>query len=371
VNKYSYKESYWSDFDICKAEYGRSWKRSTESIDANIMLYKIHNVETWIYDPSWNQFSWIWDREKPQTPNNKNHVACVEDIYHYYNENYQDYYTPISAEWVHNFMKSIEKEIQSKTQITDKHIIFNNKYAITKKKYYWNQAYSARKCPNWSEYCNNGSELSWVCPVWYKLDDFSLKYNNYEKELIWYYLAKNIDNFHWVRENNWEKLWVHLWRWWKYDERYSREFSLDRIKKEAKTLNFSAHKMILVNPGISMRQTNRYNKYQYWNDAWSSYPVWTLLPALCVNKNAEINTSSNKNKVQQDFNWIQTITDAVYMNEADFEWSSGIFYSYGKMIALWFFEKSNRHKVIDQQFFFPIRSSTWSTWLLFMKKHIK
>jgi hypothetical protein len=29
VNQYSYKEAYGSDFDICKVEYGRDWKRNT------------------------------------------------------------------------------------------------------------------------------------------------------------------------------------------------------------------------------------------------------------------------------------------------------------------------------------------------------
>ena len=129
--------------------------------------------------------------------------------------------------------------------------------------------------------------------------------------------------------------------------------------------------MTLVNPGLSMRQIQRYNTYEYWSDIWSSYPVWTLLPALCVNKQAEINTGNNKNKVHQDFKWIKTITDAVYMNESDVEWSSWIFYTYGKMIALWFFEKSSKHKVIDQQFFLPIRKKIWSSGILFMKKHIK
>ncbi|MGB2111406.1 MAG: hypothetical protein ACPHY8_06400 [Patescibacteria group bacterium] len=70
-----------------------------------------------------------------------------------------------SKQDLHNFFKTAEVEIKSKIRETNDYIYFNETYAITKKKYYGNQIYSTRVCPNNSKMCSNGDELSSICPV--------------------------------------------------------------------------------------------------------------------------------------------------------------------------------------------------------------
>lgn len=366
-NKYSYNEAYWKDFDYCKVEYGRSWKRNIGSVDANIMLYSKYWVNTWI---EWGK---VWNGSDSKTSwVNKNHIACIEDIYHYKNENYKELLTPVTVDKIHSLMNTLENEIKSKIKETDSHIYFNNKYAITKKKYYWNQIYSQRKCAAGVEHgCFAWQAVSWVCPLGYDLDDFTLYQNNYEKELIWYYLEHNRDKFHLTHDKAQASIWLPMWRWWKFDEYYVRKVSLERIKKESQTNTFSTHNFRFTNPGIAWRQVEKYNKYHYSSDMWSSEKVGTLLPALCVSKTAIINDVNNKNRIVTDFKSLETITENIKVNNWEIEVDKWLFYAYGKSIARWFFEKSSKHKVIGQEFFLPIRASVWWNWLMFIKKHIK
>lgn len=369
TNKYSYSDSYNKKIDICKVEYGRSWKvDNSQAIDSNIMLFKEYWVTTWLSTEKNDYLAWNWEKEVQQSSNSKNHVTCVEDIYHYYNENYQELLTPATIEEIHAFMKTLEAEIKSKIKETNTHVIFNNKYAITKKKYYGNQIYSTRKCPPEMKHgCWNWVELEWVCPIGYKLDEHTIYYNNYESTIIWYYLNKNKDKFKLHSKDN-SNFYIHLWKWGGFDEYFVRKVSLERIKKESQTHNFKTHEFWFANPWSDWKNTEKYNKYHYSNGMWSSEKLGTLLSALCVNKNAVINTPMKRNNIFTYLKWVIPLTDSLYINNSKKEWWA-TFYGYWKVIARWFFEKSNKHNVIDTQYFLPVTWERWG-WLLFIKKYL-
>ncbi len=280
-------------------------------------------------------------------------------------ENYTDYLTVSSEEDIHNFFKTAEKEIKSKIRETQDFVYFNETYAITKKKYYWNQIYSTRVCPNNSKMCSNGQEVSSICPVWYKLEHDTIRDNPYERQIIWYYLNNNKSNFFQHNNPRWV-LWGNLiatplWVWDKFDEYYVRKVDLEKIKAESQTREFMNQEFVFVNPGHSLENLSLYNKYHYWTDYGSSYKLWTKLSALCEKKNGNINTPNDKELFDKKLSWVSLVQQDVIMEESQHEWGYPLLLSYAYLKLKWYFDENTT-------FFKPYKKEFNSPYLYFAAK---
>lgn len=377
TNKYSYNDSYNNKTDLCKVEYGRSWKvNKSWAIDANIMLFKEYWVTTWIGTEKNSYFAWDWKKEIQQRSSSKNHVTCIEDERHLKNENYEEYLTEATVDEIHSFMKKLEQDMLSKIKDTKDFVYINDSYAVTKKLYYWNQIYSSRVCPNNWEYCSNGTELKSVCPIWYKIDDNSIHYNKYEKELLWKYIEKNLRKYYNKKPTS-DKVSIPFWIWSKWDEQYVRRVSLDDIKKEATTRSFAATWIQLQNASSFMKGSYwvvRNDTYVYgyssnWSMEWPSTTIWTLLPVICVNKNKNLNSWKNANVTEeQNLKWVIFVKDPLYINgKKDENDLQSIFFAYEMAKIKWFFNDSNTKEV---KYFLPIRQRLGSDWYRFLKKRV-
>lgn len=359
VNQYSYKEAYWSDFDYCKVEYGRDWKRNTKSIDANIMLYSKYKVYTWI---EWGKV-WNWQKSV-NSSGSSNHIACIEDIYNYVNENYKDILTSATPKEIEDYMYKLEQEILSKIRETKDFVFIDDGFAITQKRYYWNQIYTEK----------------WVCPLWYELQknrviwSKKIQYNRYYAEILWKYVEKNRYKFY-TKNATSDKIIIPFRTWSKWDEQYVAGNSLDTIKKESQEKVFEWYNINLWNPSKFMKNSNwviENNNYLYhgngsWNGSyeWPSVTVWTLLPALCVNNNIDLNSSSTSNKNIKTFKIFNKIEKKLMINDKKDAGRWPIFFAYEMAKVTWFFNYTNYNWFKNVEYFLPI--NTGNT-LWFIKK---
>ncbi len=280
-------------------------------------------------------------------------------------ENYMDLLEKTSKKDLHNFFKTAEAEMKSKIKETNDFIYFNDTYAITTKKYYGNQIYSTRVCPNNSKMCSNGDELSSICPVWYKLEHDTIRDNPYERQLIWYYLNNNKAKF-FQHSNPNGVLWSNLiatplWVWDKFDEYYVRKVDLEKIKAESQTRQFMNREFVFVNPGHSLNNLSLYNKYHYWTDYGSSYKLWTKISALCEKKNGKINTPNDKELFDKKLSWVIHVQEDVIMKESHYEWGYPLLLSYAYLKLKWYFDENTT-------FFKPYKKEFNSPYLYFAAK---
>lgn len=280
-------------------------------------------------------------------------------------ENYSEILQEVQAKDVHNFFKTAEVEMKSKIRETQDFIYFNETYAITKERYYGNQIYSTRVCPNNSDMCSNGQELSSICPVWYKLEHDTIHYNPYERQLIWYYLNNNKGKFFQHNNPNWV-LWNNLiatplWVWDKFDEYFVRKVDLERIKAESQTRTFMNREFVFVNPGHSLKNLSLYNQYHYLTDYGSSYKLWTKISALCEKKDGEINTPNDKELFDKKLTGVINVQEDIIMKESQYEWGYPLLLSYAYLKLKWYFDENTT-------FFKPYKKDFNNPFLYFAAK---
>ena len=223
-----------------------------------------------------------------------NNIACVEDIYNNVNENYKDILTSATPKEIEQYMQSLEKEILSKIRITNDFVFIDDWFAITQKKYYWNQIYTNKS----------------VCPIWYELQKNrmiwspKIRYNPYYATILWKYVEKNLDKYY-PQEAKSDKITIPFRTWDKWNEQTVNKMSLEDIKTISQKEKFEVYNVNLWNPSRFMK--NSYwvvidNNYFYHGDwsgngsvEWPNETIGTLLPALCVNTSLDLNSSSSSN----------------------------------------------------------------------------
>ena len=367
---YEYQEKYLKDFN--------QWKYSQKEFQFSDVSHKVlgiwftHNeyYTLEIFDEDNNQILAQY-KFKYKDDSQQKDIAPSNPIRNLFDgnknrwENYMDVLEKTSKQDLHNFFKKAEVEMKSKIRETNDYIYFNETYVITKKKYYGNQIYSTRVCPNNSKMCSNGDELSSICPVWYKLEHDSIRDNPYERQLIWYYLNNNKAKFFQHNNPRWV-LWSNLiatplWVWDKFDEYYVRKVDLEKIKSESQTKEFMTREFVFVNPGYSLNNLSLYNKYHYWTDYGSSYKLWTKISALCEKKNGNINTPNDKELFDKKLSGVSLVKENIIMKESQYEWWYPLLLSYAYLKLKWYFEENTT-------FFAPYKKDFNSPYLYFAAK---
>ena len=367
---YEYQEKYLKDFN--------QWKYSQKEFQFSDVSHKVLGI--WftnneyytleIFDEDNNQILAQY-KFKYKDASQQKDIAPSNPIRNLFDgnknrwENYMDVLEKTSKKDLHNFFKTAEVEIKSKIRENQDFIYFNETYAITKKKYYGNQIYSTRVCPNNSKMCSNGQELSSICPVWYKLEHDTIRDNPYERQLIWYYLNNNKAKFFQHNNPRWV-LWSNLiatplWVWDKFDEYYVRKVDLEKIKSESQTKEFMNREFVFVNPGHSLNQLSLYNKYHYWTDYGSSYKLWTKISALCQKKDGNLNTPNDKELFDKKLSGVSLVKENIIMKEWQYEWGYPLLLSYAYLKLKWYFEENTT-------FFTPYKKDFNSPYLYFAAK---
>ena len=375
--KYTYGEASKSSIDLCKKEYGYLWKTEKKSIDANIMLQSKNSLKTWIL--WWNWTCTYYDGKKTLSNcQQKLSLACTRDNTWNQNENYTKYLEEVSWD-LESFYQQVERDTKSKIMEKWDFIYFNNKFALSKKQYYWNQIYSGRKCKDGTKNCWNGEEITWVCPAWYKIAHEEWLEN--EAELIWYYFSQNYHKYNKVW-NKWKTGFnINMWRWEKYDHRYATTASLDKIKKHSMENNFRTTVIRMSNPylGWNPNKTDFTHKekttFMSFSGYGSSSPIWIKQPVLCITKNKNlIDVSKRTYETTQVAisKSIKNVNEQIVMNNKESVYGHTFFYWYHKAKATWFFDNSKKYGVVDQVFYKPIlKKWNGSYHYLFFKKQIK
>lgn len=367
---YEYQEKYLKDFN--------QWKYSQKEFQFSDVSHKVLGI--WftnneyytleIFDEDNNQILAQY-KFKYKDDSQQKDIAPSNPIRNLFDgnknrwENYMDVLEKTSKQDLHNFFKKAEVEMKSKIRETNDYIYFNETYAITKKKYYGNQIYSTRVCPNNSKMCSNGQELSSICPVWYKLEHDTIRDNPYERQLIWYYLNNNKAKFFQHNNPRWV-LWSNLiatplWVWDKFDEYYVRKVDLEKIKSESQTKEFMNREFVFVNPGHSLNQLSLYNKYHYWTDYGSWYKLWTKISALCQKKDGNLNTPNDKELFDKKLSGVSLVKENIIMKESQYEWGYPLLLSYAYLKLKWYFEENTT-------FFTPYKKDFNSPYLYFAAK---
>lgn len=388
AKKYTFTEFINSKDDLCKVDFWYWRKTSTWSVDSNIMIESKNNIWTWIYSNTSTCWYYEWG-EIEKDCNRKLSIACEIDYKSLKNENYEDYLVETDEEWIEDFYNSVEKEVKSKIKEDKNYIYFNNKYALTKTFYYWNQIYTQRECEDWWIDCLNWYEVSWVCPTWYKIEENnSLYYNTYEQEIIWYYLAKNRNNYDFEKDSyNTDWYFTSMWSWYNLDQYFVRKKTLDEIKEVSQKQSFKTSVIKIANPytnwgpnwksSVNIDEYTRKNTYFARDQYWSSWIIWTKRPVLCVTKNTElINSWTNKNNIKPEpiSEHINMSDEYININNTRAEWINMFFYSYHKAKVLWLLStESNRVAFSSAKIYLPVYQKiiNWNYYYIFYKKFFK
>lgn len=268
-------------------------------------------------------------------------------------ETYQKYLTPVSKQELYWFISNLQREMETHISWDQNFVYITDEYAISRKKYYWNQIYTEE----------------WVCPAWYQLNSGQI-WDQYTKEVIAYYLAKNrwlythLDQKYLKIDNKlvYDRYYGFTIKLRQYDRReqdYSTKTPLDRIKKESHKTYFDTNNFYFSNPWLALNAVDNYDNYHSWNSNMGSEKVATLLPVLCENRNY-VESSDNLRKPLYDS--IKTIKSDFYMKNSESSSGRDMFYTYWlKMVSDW--KRPN-----ERQYFLPVRASNWTQYIIFTKK---
>jgi hypothetical protein len=262
-------------------------------------------------------------------------------------------------------MNKFEQEILSKVKETNDFVFIDDWFAITQKKYYWNQIYTDKS----------------VCPLWYELQKNrqigspKIRYNPYYATILWKYVEKNWDRYYPHKPSS-EKIHIPFRTWSKWDDQTVRRKTLDEIKKIAQSETFEIFNIRLWNPSkfnygsLNVVENNNYlyiwDGFGNWKVEWPKNTIWTLLPALCVNKNIELSSSStDKINNSKSFKWFEATDQKLYMNNFKDAGRWHLFYAYETAKITWFFNYTNYNWMKSVEYFLPMRVSNK---LSFIKK---